>query len=101
MPIRKYLLILAGLAQSLCTIPLSVMLLRTTDERFRGRVMGVRILAVYGLPVGLMIAGELVSRFGYPATSTLYCMAGIACVLLIALRWRDDLWRRDAPANRR
>ncbi len=94
-------LILAGLAQSLCTIPLSVMLLRTTDERFRGRVMGVRILAVYGLPVGLMIAGELVSRFGYPATSTLYCVAGIACVLLIALRWRDDLWRRDAPANRR
>jgi hypothetical protein len=94
-------LILAGLAQSLCTIPLSVMLLRTTDDRFRGRVMGVRILAVYGLPVGLLIAGELVTRIGYPATSTLYCVAGIACVLLIALRWRADLWRRDAPANSR
>lgn len=94
-------LILAGLAQSLCTIPLSVMLMRTTDDRFRGRVMGVRILAVYGLPVGLLMAGQLVTRIGYPATSTLYCVAGIVCVLLIALRWRADLWRRDAPANRR
>ena len=92
-------LILAGLAQSLCTIPLSVMLLRTTDDRFRGRVMGVRILAVYGLPVGLLIAGELVTLIGYPMTSTLYCVAGITCVLLVALRWRADLWKRDAPAN--
>ena len=95
------MLVLAGLAQSLCTIPLSVMLLRTTDERFRGRIMGVRILAVYGLPLGLLLAGELITRIGYQATSLLYSAAGIACVVLIALRWREDLWLRDAVANRR
>ena len=95
------MLVLAGLAQSLCTIPLSVMLLRTTEERFRGRIMGVRILAVYGLPLGLMLAGELVTRIGYQATSLLYSTVGITCVVLIGLRWRDDLWRRDAVANKR
>jgi MFS family permease len=94
-------LILAGLAQSLCTIPLAVMLLRTTEERFRGRVMGVRILAVYGLPIGLLGAGQLVTRIGYPATATLYSIAGIICVVLIALHWKADLWQRDALANRR
>lgn len=94
-------LVLAGIAQSLCTIPLSVMLLRTADEQFRGRVMGIRILAVYGLPIGLMLAGQLVSRIGYANTSTLYCVAGLFFIALIALRWRRHLWPQDAPANRR
>jgi MFS family permease len=94
-------LVLAGLAQSLCTIPLSVMLLRTTDERFRGRIMGVRILAVYGLPLGLMLAGELITHIGYRATSLLYSSVGILCVAWISLHWRDHLWQRNAPANRR
>ena len=95
------ILVLAGLAQSLCTIPLSVMLLRTTEERFRGRVMGVRILAVYGMPIGLLIAGQLVTRIGYPTTAMLYSVVGIVFIVLIAVRWRDHLWRRNAPANRR
>ena len=94
-------LILAGTAQSLCTIPLSVMLLRTTDEQFRGRIMGIRILAVYGLPLGLLAAGQLVTRIGYATTSALYAVVGIACIVLIGLRWRDELWRREAAANRR
>jgi len=94
-------LVLAGIAQSLCTIPLSVMLLRTADEQFRGRVMGIRILAVYGLPIGLMLAGQLVSRIGYANTSTLYCVTGLFFIGLIAMRWRQHLWPQDAPANRR
>ena len=61
------MLVIAGLAQSLCTIPLSVMLLRTTDERFRGRIMGVRILAVYGLPLGLMPVTRDASGFAVTA----------------------------------
>jgi MFS family permease len=95
------ILVFAGVAQTLCTIPLSVMLLRTADERFRGRVMGIRILAVYGLPIGLLIAGQLVTRIGYPATATLYSVVGLVFIALIAVRWRVHLWRLDATANRR
>jgi len=32
--------------------------------------MGVRQLAVYGLPLGLMASGVLIERIGYPATVT-------------------------------
>src|SRR6185437_4634091 len=45
-------LALAGLAQSLGMVPMSVILLRTSDDRFRGRVMGVRargLCAAFGL----------------------------------------------------
>ena len=74
------ILVLAGVAQSLCIIPMSVMLLRNADEQFRGRIMGIRMLAVYGLPIGLLISGPLVARIGYPATATLYCVVGLAFI---------------------
>ena len=94
-------LMLAGFAQSLSQIPMAAMLLSTTEVRFRGRVMGIRMLAIYGLPVGLLISGPLIGRFGYPATATLYCVVGLAFTALIAVRWRAHLWRLAAPANTR
>ena len=93
-------LFLAGCAQSLSQIPMAAMLLRTSDERFRGRVMGIRMLAIYGNLPGLLLSGPLISRIGYPLTALLYCTIGVAFTLIIAARWRNDLWRREAPANR-
>lgn len=95
------LMILAGLLQSLCMLPMSVMLLRVTDARFRGRVMGVRMLAVYGLPLGLLAAGPIIALVGFAAAATAYCVIGLVFTALIALRWRAHLWRLDAPANLR
>lgn len=94
-------LMLAGLAQSLCLVPLSAMLLRTAGERYRGGVMGVRQLMIYGVPIGLMIAGPLIAGFGYPVTATLYGLIGLAAAVTIGVRWRAHLWRLDAPANAR
>jgi len=94
-------LMLAGLAQSLCMVPMSAILLRNTAAQFRGRVMGIRMLMIYGVPIGLLTSSPLIGRFGYPATATLYCVIGLAFTLLIAVRWRADLWRLEAPANTR
>jgi Na+/melibiose symporter-like transporter len=94
-------LILAGLAQSLGMIPMSAMLLRTAGERFRGRVMGIRQLAIYGVPIGLLIAGPLVANYGYRLTASVYCVFGLLVTVLIAVYWREHIWRPDAAANRR
>ena len=94
-------LMLAGLAQSLSQVPMAVILLRNSDTRFRGRVMGIRMLAIYGNVPGLLIAGPLIGRFGYATTAIIYCTTGIAFTLLIAARWRAHLWRREAPVNTR
>ena len=37
---------------------MAVMLLRVAGEQYRGRIMGVRMLAIYGLPVGLLNHGQ-------------------------------------------
>ena len=93
------ILFLAGLAQSISQVPMAAMLLRTSNEHYRGRVMGIRMLAIYGNVPGLLLAGQLIPRIGYPMTASLYCITGIVFTLLIALTWRRDVWRRDAPAN--
>jgi len=92
-------LILAGIAQSLIMVAMATTLLRNSEQRFRGRIMGIRMLAIYGSVPGLLIAGPLIASFGYPATATLYCVIGLAFTALIAVRWRAHLWRREAPAN--
>jgi Major Facilitator Superfamily len=94
-------LVLAGFAQSLCMVPMAVMLLHGAGARFRGRVMGVRMLAIYGLPLGLLAAGGLIERFGFAATASAYCVVGMLMTGAIAARWRAALWPLDAPANAR
>jgi predicted MFS family arabinose efflux permease len=92
-------LFVTGLVQSVGMVSMSTLILRSTDAAFRGRVMGFRMLAIYGVPIGLLISGPLITNFGYPLTATLYCTFGIAVTASIAIRWRKDVWRRDAPAN--
>jgi MFS family permease len=92
-------LLLAGFAQALSLVPMSVLLLHSAGERYRGRVMGVRTLAIYGVPPGLLAAGLLIEQIGFAATVSLYCVVGAGFTALIALRWRAALWPVSAPAN--
>ncbi len=95
------LLFAAGFVQSFCMIPMAVILLRTADPAFRGRVMGVRMLAVYGMPMGILLSGPLIEHLGFAVTGSLYSLFGIAATLLIAGRWREQLWHPEAAANTR
>jgi MFS family permease len=99
LPAAMACLTLAGFSQSLTMISIAVILMRTASEHFRGRVMGVRMLAIYSLPLGLLAAGSLIDEIGYTATATLYPAAGLALLLAIVLHWRADLWHVHAPAN--
>jgi MFS family permease len=92
-------LMFAGFAQSTGQIPMAAMLLRRSDVQFRGRVMGIRMLAIYGNMPGLLISGPLIASIGYQITATIYCMVGLLSIAFITARWRSHLWRSDAPAN--
>lgn len=98
-PVAIACLMMAGFAQSLSMIALAVILLRSAGERLRGRVMGVRMMAIYGLPVGLLVAGPLIEQFGFVPTASAYAAVGLFFTFVIALRWREELWGPLAPAN--
>ncbi len=92
-------LAIAGFLQSLCMIPMSVVLLRVAEASFRGRVMGLRILAVYGLPLGLVISSPIIATFGFAAMAALYGGIGAMLTVLIGAYWRRHVWQAEAPAN--
>jgi Na+/melibiose symporter-like transporter len=95
------LLAAAGAAQSISMLALSMLLLRSSDQRFRGRIMGVRMLAIYPLPLGLLVAGALIPRIGFAPTAHLVLGTGLLLALAIGLAWRAHLWRPGAPGNLR
>jgi MFS family permease len=101
MPVAMACLLLTGIAQSLSMISAAVILMRTASAHLRGRVMGVRMMVIYGLPLGLLAAGSLIDIIGYSATGSLYAISGMIAMLAIAIRWRADLWPVHAPANAR
>ena len=99
LPLAMGLLVVAGIAQSLSMVTLAIILLRTTEERFRGRIMGVRMLAIYTLPLGLLVAGAMIPQIGYHATALIFVLMGLMLTLEIAVNWRADLIAKDAIGN--
>jgi MFS family permease len=97
----EIVLFVGGFVQSFCMIPMAVLLLRVADPAFRGRVMGVRMLVVYGMAIGLLLSGPMVEHLGFALTGTIFSLVGIVFTLLIAVHWRAHLWHRSAAANDR
>jgi predicted MFS family arabinose efflux permease len=84
---------LCGFFQSLTMVCHTVILLSTSSQKYRGRIMGVRMLAIYSLPIGLLAAGALIGLIGFRATASLYAVVGLTFTILIAVKWRESLWR--------
>jgi MFS family permease len=93
------LLMLAGLSQGLGQTAMATLLIRSCEAQFRGRLMGIRMLMIYGNILGLMLASWLIPRLGYPLTATLYGALALFLGVIVTVRWRTHLWQREAPAN--
>ena len=85
-------LLVVGVSQSFTMVTMSVLLLGVTSPELRGRVMGLRSLAVYGLPIGLLASGAVAERFGAPMAFLINGGAGIILTVAIATRLKG-LWR--------
>ena len=81
------LLVCVGLASTWAMLSMSVALLTNIRADMRGRIMGVRMLAVYGLPVGLLVAGALIERFAVMPTLVGFAGFGLIMTLLICFWW--------------
>jgi hypothetical protein len=97
--VGMFALVCTGFVQSLSMTPLAAVMLRGTEAAFRGRVMGMRMLAIWGLPAGLLAAGPLIDWLGYLGVVWLYTISGIFLTFCIAWRWRVALWDKTAPSN--
>ena len=76
-----------GVASSTSMVTMAVALLDYTSAEFRGRVQGVRMLAVYGLPLGLLTAGMLIENISLITTLVVYGSSGFLLALWATLKW--------------
>ncbi len=72
-------------------VTMSAVLLRTAEAEFRGRVMGVRMMAVYGLPMGLLAGGYLSERLGVLPALDVLGMLGLGLTIGAAFKWPELL----------
>lgn len=82
----------AGISQSFTMVTMSILLLGSTPTEIRGRMMGLRSLAVYGLPLGLLASGAAADGFGISAALIVNGVVGIAATAAIVAPLRS-IWR--------
>ena len=99
MAVVEALLKLTVCTKSAPSTALAAVMLRATEPAYRGRVMGMRMLAIWGLPLGLLLSGPLIDRWGYAATAGMYSALGLLLTGAMAVYWRSHIWDRKAPAN--
>ena len=54
---------------------------------FRGRVMGIRTLGIYGLPIGLLVGGWIAEEVGARAMIGVLGGIGLVATLVAAAAW--------------
>ncbi|MCH8308965.1 MAG: MFS transporter [Chloroflexi bacterium] len=86
------LLALTGVSQSVAMVTMSMTILSATSPEVRGRVMGLRSLAVYGLPIGLLLSGALADGSSVKVALIVNASVGIIFAVVIAVSL-SELWR--------
>ncbi len=84
-------LFIMGIVHAMGMVSMSVILVGQLEQYIRGRVIGVRILAIYGVPLGLLGTGFLIDIIGFQGTINLYVTIGAALTALIWFKWRRVL----------
>jgi predicted MFS family arabinose efflux permease len=79
------ILLLTGMAFSWTLVLILTVLMRTTLPEFRGRIMGLRVLAIYAHTFGSINSGAIASALGAPMAASVNAVVGIGLVGVLAL----------------
>ena len=85
------IVLLAGIFQSFSMVIMAMLILRYTSEDMRSRVLGVRQLAVYGLPLGLVISGFVSENFDVVAALFGNAVVGLLLLAFVLITWPRPL----------
>jgi hypothetical protein len=79
------ILVFTGMAFASTQVLILTVLLRTTQSEFRGRVMGLRSLAIYAFTFGSVASGAVAGLWGAPWSASMVGIVGIVLVIVLAL----------------
>lgn len=76
-------LMCAGMAQAVSLTSMTLMLLSTSSSEMRGRVMGLRSMAVAPLFLGSLISGALAQQMGAPVATLVFSAFSVGVTLCV------------------
>jgi hypothetical protein len=79
------ILVITGMAFSSTQVLMLTVSLRTALPEFRGRVMGLRVLAIYAYTFGSISSGAMAGAWGAPWAASINAALGIILAGLLAL----------------
>lgn len=85
LPLSLGILVLTGMAFSSTQVLMLTVLLRTAPTEYRGRVMGLRVLAIYAYSFGSMSSGAMAAVWGAPGAAQVNAVVGVTLVIALAL----------------
>ena len=87
--IMYVLLILFGSSTSITTILLSMLILTITEKKMIGKIMGIRQLAIFAFPIGLLIGGYLIDNMGIEFSIQAIGLLGLLIAILFGYKSRQ------------
>ena len=91
-------LFFTGLGQSLCVVTMASMLITFTPGNMLGRIIGLRQLAVYALPMGLPIAGVMAELISVQVALAVDGIFGTILLIGAILIW-PSIYRNNPVPN--
>ena len=92
------ILFFTGLGQSLCVVTMASMLITFTPGTMLGRIIGLRQLAVYALPMGLPIAGVMAELMSVQVALAVDGILGTILLIGAILIW-PSIYRNSPVSN--
>ena len=92
------ILFFTGLGQSLCVVTMASMLITFTPGTMLGRIIGLRQLAVYALPMGLPIAGVMAELMSVQVALAVDGIFGTILLIGAILIW-PSIYRNGPVSN--
>jgi len=94
------ILVLWGFSGGATFVAMVVGLLRAAPSKTRGRVMGIRSLGIYGLPLGLLLGGWISEDIGSAAMIGTLGAIGLIATVFAVIKWPALLRKsiRSSPA---
>lgn len=78
------ILVVTGMMFSSTLVLIMTVLMQTAQPEFRGRIVGLRTLAIYAHAFGALAAGAMAGVFGTPMTANIIGILGIGMVVTLA-----------------
>lgn len=83
------ILILFGISSSVTMVNMSILILSITDKNMIGRIIGIRQLAIFTLPVGLILSGYMIDKTGLISSIQIMSVIGIIISIILSFKSKN------------